>query len=97
MIGVVKLKDDSNDKVRYSRKVGRMGNSLGVSLPKELAKKLNVAQGDVIEFIENDREEILIKKVPQYNLPDHVRPEVLEAFYDVFEEDKGILDDLRDR
>lgn len=27
----------------------------------------------------------------------NVRPEVLEAFFDVFEEDEGILEDLRDR
>lgn len=30
-------------------------------------------------------------------LPEHIRPEVLEAFFDVFEEDEGILEDLKDR
>ncbi|WP_405106099.1 hypothetical protein MHH28_23740 [Paenibacillus sp. FSL K6-1217] len=30
-------------------------------------------------------------------LPEQVRPEVLEAFLDVFEEDLDILVDLRDR
>ncbi|MFC6653970.1 MULTISPECIES: hypothetical protein [Paenibacillus] len=30
-------------------------------------------------------------------LPEQVRPEVLEAFFNVFEEDLGILEDLRDR
>lgn len=39
----------------------------------------------------------LIKKVWKSNLPEHVRPEVLEAFYDVFHEDKDIFNDLRDR
>lgn len=90
------MKDDVN-KTRYSRKIGRMGNSLGVSLPKALAEKLNVSQGDEIEFVENDRGEVVLKKARQVQLPDHVRPEVLEAFFDVFEEDTGILEDLRDR
>lgn len=94
MTGVIKL---TKDTTRYYRKVGRMGNSLGVSLPKNLAIKLNISQGDEIEFIENERGEVVLKKARQGKLPDNVRPEVLEAFFDVFEEDEGILKDLRDR
>ncbi|MCR2803970.1 AbrB/MazE/SpoVT family DNA-binding domain-containing protein [Paenibacillus soyae] len=97
MNGVVKLANDKPKAMRFSRKIGRMGNSLGVSLPKSLAEKLNVVQGDEIEFIENDRGEVVLKKVRQVQLPDKVRPEVLEAFFDVFEEDEGILEDLRER
>ncbi|XEC94775.1 AbrB/MazE/SpoVT family DNA-binding domain-containing protein [Paenibacillus tarimensis] len=97
MNGVVSMKEDKAKMIRYSRKIGRMGNSLGVSLPKQLAKKLNVEQGDEIEFIENEQGDILLKKVRHAKLPKNVRPEVLEAFYDVFQEDEGILNDLRDR
>jgi len=97
MNGVIKVTSDRQNIKRYSRKIGRMGNSLGVSLPKSLAEKLNVTQGDEIEFIENDRGEVVLKKVRQVQLPDNVRPEVLEAFFDVFEEDQGILEDLKDR
>ncbi|MNO15852.1 SpoVT / AbrB like domain protein [compost metagenome] len=82
---------------RYSRKIGRMGNSLGVSLPKSLAEQMNVVQGDEVEFIENGEGEVLLRKVRHTDLPEHIRPEVLEAFYDIFEEDRGIFDDLRDR
>ncbi|QNK57413.1 AbrB/MazE/SpoVT family DNA-binding domain-containing protein [Paenibacillus sp. PAMC21692] len=97
MNGVVKVTKDKSNVKRYARKIGRMGNSLGVSLPKSLAEKLNVSQGDEIEFVENDHGEIVLKKVRHSQLPDNVRPEVLEAFFDVFEEDEGILEDLRDR
>jgi antitoxin MazE len=99
MNGVVNVKkhSDRTKVTRYSRKIGRMGNSLGVSLPKGLAEKLNVVQGDEIEFTENDRGEIVLKKIRQTKLPENVRVEVLEAFFDVFEEDEGILNDLRDR
>jgi len=97
MNGVVKVTNDQTQTTRYSRKVGRMGNSLGVSLPKRLAERLNVAQGDEVEFIENERGEIVLKKARQGKLPENVRPEVLEAFFDVLEEDEGFLKDLRDR
>ena len=97
MNGVVKMKDDKQKVTHYARKVGRMGNSLGISLPKSLAEKLHVTQGDEIEFIENEQGEIVLKKVRQLKLPENLRPEVLEAFFDVFEEDAGILHDLRDR
>lgn len=97
MTGVINLKNDQRVRARYTRKIGRMGNSLGVSLPKSLAAKLNISHGDEIEFIENDRGEVVLRKARQAKLPDHVRPEVLEAFFDVFEEDKGILEDLKDR
>lgn len=89
--------NDKQNAIRYSRKIGRMGNSLGVSLPKSLAAKLDVTQGDEIEFIENDRGEVVIKKVRQIKLPDNVRTEVMEAFSDIFEEDRDIFEDLRDR
>ncbi|WJH35697.1 AbrB/MazE/SpoVT family DNA-binding domain-containing protein [Paenibacillus sp. CC-CFT747] len=97
MNGVVKLTDNNSNGKRYSRKIGRMGNSLGVSLPKSLVEKLNVTQGDEIEFVENERGEVVLKKARQVQLPDNIRPEVLEAFFDVFEEDEGILEDLKDR
>jgi antitoxin MazE len=97
MNGAIKLNQEKAAKKRYSRKIGRMGNSLGVSLPKNLAEKMNVVQGDEIEFVENEAVEILLRKVRHVELPENVRPEVLEAFYDVFEEDREIFDDLRDR
>lgn len=97
MNGVVKVTKDQSKVTRYSRKVGRMGNSLGVSLPKALADKLSISQGDEIEFIENERGEVVFRKSRAALLNEQIRPEVLEAFFDVFEEDQGILEDLRDR
>jgi len=97
MNGVINVTNDNTNEMRYVRKIGRMGNSLGVSLPKNLAEKLNISQGDEIEFVENDRGEVVLKKIRKSQLPENVRAEVLEAFFDVFEEDEGILEDLRDR
>ncbi|RAI88206.1 antitoxin MazE [Paenibacillus pabuli] len=91
------MKEDYFKKKILSRKIGKMGNSVGVSLPKVLIDKLDVSQGDEIEFIENSQGEIILTKVRQLKIPENVRPEVLEAFFDVFEEDEDILQDLRDR
>lgn len=97
MNGVVKMHKENSKVNRYSRKIGKMGNSLGVSLPKILAEQLKVTQGDEIEFIVNEEGEVMLRKVRQSKLPENVRAEVLEAFYDIFEEDEDILNDLRDR
>ena len=97
MTGVIKMPNDNSKVNRYSRKIGKMGNSLGVSLPKTLAEQMKVAQGDEIEFIVNEEGEVMLRKVRQSKLPENVRAEVLEAFYDIFEEDEDILNDLRDR
>lgn len=51
-----------------------MGNSLGVSLPKVLIEKLTIAQGDDVEFIEND---CGIDKMTMYLTTE----EVIEAHY----------------
>lgn len=97
MNGVVNMQNNPEEVKRYSRKVGRMGNSLGLSLPKVLVEKLGVAQGDEIELIENAHGEIVLRKVKSVGLPENIRPEVLEAFYDIFEEDIDIFKDLKDR
>lgn len=49
-------------------------------MPKVLIDKLDVSQGDEIEFIENSQGEIILKKVRQLKIPENVRPEVLEGF-----------------
>ena len=94
---MIQLAKEKEIGTRYTRKIGRMGNSLGISLPKSLAAKLNISHGDEVEFVANESGEIIFKKTRQVKWPENVRPEVLEVFFHVFEEDKGILEDLRDR
>lgn len=79
MTGAVKLPKDKGAETRFVRKVGRYGNSLGVGLPKALADKLHIAQGDEVEFVVNDRGEVVLKKAREGNLPEDVRPEVLQV------------------
>jgi len=93
----VKMNNEDNKTQRYIRKVGRMGNSLGIGLPKSLTEKLKLMQGDEVELTLNSEGDYVLRKAPQTKLPDQVRPEVIEAFYDIFNEDREIFGDLRDR
>ncbi|MGG4402115.1 AbrB/MazE/SpoVT family DNA-binding domain-containing protein [Paenibacillus amylolyticus] len=55
MNGGAHMKEEHSKRKILSHKIGKMGNSLGISLPKVLLDKLHVSQGDEIEFIENNR------------------------------------------
>jgi antitoxin MazE len=80
-----------------TRKVARMGNSLGIGLPKVIVDHLQVQQGDEIDMVLGADGKITLHRREVQALPTNIRGEVLEAFYDVFKSDKGIFDDLRDR
>ncbi|WP_340020789.1 hypothetical protein MHI24_17425 [Paenibacillus sp. FSL K6-1096] len=56
-----------------------------------------ISSGNEIEFIKNERGELILPKFRVATCPDQVRPEVIGAYCDVFEEDLGILEDLRNR
>lgn len=50
-----------------SLKIRKVGNSLGVILPKEIQEALQVSEGDVIDFTTIDKNKILLKS----HLPHH--------------------------
>lgn len=56
-----------------------------------------LSQGEEIEFIKNENSEVIMRKSWVALSSDQVRPELLDAFFVVLEEDMGILEDLRDR
>lgn len=77
------------------RKIGKYGNSLGISIPKEFVKELQIQQGDVWEIVKEGGQ-LLIKPVreePSVN----VRPEVLLAFDRAVERYDEAFKNLRDR
>ncbi|MGN7764266.1 type II toxin-antitoxin system death-on-curing family toxin [Paenibacillus sp. 22594] len=59
-----------------------------------MADKLNLSQGDEIELVENDRGEVVLKKARLGHLPNQVRPEVLEAFFDIFDKSAALLESV---
>jgi putative addiction module antidote len=77
------------------RKVTKIGNSLGVTFPTELLKRLGVKQGDGV-FIEEQDGAIVIRKSQKVQLPKGVSTD----FFDVLDKNmkqydetiKGLVD-----
>ncbi|MFC4802617.1 AbrB/MazE/SpoVT family DNA-binding domain-containing protein [Neobacillus sp. GCM10023253] len=67
------------------RKVTKIGNSLGVTLPQEVLEHLGIGQGDEVRFdIVNGQ--VTIKKKQNLKLPKGIDEEFLEQINDVINE-----------
>jgi antitoxin MazE len=77
------------------RKVTKIGNSLGVTFPTELLKRLGLSQGDDV-FIEEQGDAIVIRKSQKVQLPKGVSND----FFDILDKNmkqydetiKGLVD-----
>jgi antitoxin MazE len=84
------------DKRRTFRKVGRMGNSPGISLPPEYLEKLNIQRGEECEIIfDEKRKEIRIR--PVRSLPEGISEDFLRILDDVLIERDEVFRNLKDR
>ncbi|MFB5664105.1 AbrB/MazE/SpoVT family DNA-binding domain-containing protein [Alteribacillus sp. HJP-4] len=88
-MGVMNVK---NEEVR---KVSRMGNSLGVGIPKSIIDTLKLKKGDEIQFNLDENNRIVLEK--KNRLEDRVDPELLEMLAETFEEHDDVFRNLRDR
>ncbi|CCQ96638.1 Addiction module antidote [[Clostridium] ultunense Esp] len=80
----------------YTRRIGQVGNSLSVNIPKDLASLLNLNKGDEIEILYNEkRGEIVIKRTNR--IPKEVRPEVLMAMNRAISKYNEALQNLKER
>ncbi|MFB4163236.1 AbrB/MazE/SpoVT family DNA-binding domain-containing protein [Alteribacillus sp. JSM 102045] len=94
---VDKKKNEGQEK-RYTRRLGKVGNSLSTSIPKEFADILGMDKGDEIEVTcDQERGEIIMKKVQRNNIPKNVRPEVLSAMNRAINKYDNALRNLKDR
>ena len=80
---------------QIERKVTKIGNSFGITLPHELLKQVGLAQGDDVE-IEVENGKIVLRKKKQLQLPDGVDAEFMNILNDVIKEHdkafKGLVD-----
>lgn len=77
------------------RKVTKIGNSLGITLPTDLLKQVGLYKGDDVQVEVKDGRIILRKKV-QLQLPEGVDAEFMDILNDVIKEHdkafKGLVD-----
>ena len=80
---------------KIERKVTKIGNSIGITLPPELLKQVGLAQGDDVQ-VEVQDGKIILRKKEQLHLPDGVDAEFMEILNDVIKEHdkafKGLVD-----
>lgn len=80
------------------RKVTKIGNSLGITVPQEIINLLDVNLGDIVSLEVNDNnDEIIIKKQKKVSLPKDVDPAFLDIVSDVFEKYDETLKGLANR
>lgn len=65
---------------QYERKVTKIGNSYGVTFPKELLKEVGISYGDQLQLEQKDGE-IIVRKNQSVQLPKGLSAD----FFDVLE------------
>ncbi|QTN00747.1 AbrB/MazE/SpoVT family DNA-binding domain-containing protein [Sediminibacillus dalangtanensis] len=80
---------------QFERKVTKIGNSFGITIPTELLKQVGLALGDEVQVEVKDRK-IVLRKKEQVALPEGVDAEFMEILNDVIKEHdkafKGLVD-----
>lgn len=79
------------------RKVGKFGNSLGITMTDAL-KQIGLNQGDrVLIDVNQATGEIIIKKSNKVSLPDGISEDFMDTLSNVIEEYDQTLQNLKDR
>ncbi|RDI36906.1 AbrB/MazE/SpoVT family DNA-binding domain-containing protein [Falsibacillus pallidus] len=80
---------------QFERKVTKIGNSFGITLPIDLLKQVGLAQGDEVQ-VEVIDGKIVLRKKEQLKLPEGVDAEFMDILNDVIKEHdkafKGLVD-----
>lgn len=81
---------------KYERKITKIGNSYGITLPKELLKEANISYGDNVT-VELKNGKILVQREEEIKLPDGVDNEFMELLTDVIKEHETAFKGLVER
>lgn len=81
------------------RKITRIGNSLGVTLPQDVLNHLKVKQGDEIKFKLEDDGRVSVQKFTPLNVDvlKDIDQDFLDGLQDLFENYDDTLRNLADR
>ncbi|MFD2616405.1 AbrB/MazE/SpoVT family DNA-binding domain-containing protein [Terrilactibacillus laevilacticus] len=81
------------------RKITKVGNSLGITLPSEVLKHLNADQGDEIKFVLESDGKVTFKKSQNLNFDglEGIDQEFLDGVKDLFDKYDYTLKNLVDR
>lgn len=85
--------------IEVGRKVTKIGNSLGITLPQEILEHLKVKQGDEIQFQLEENGRVSFKKKQHLNLEalDGIDQDFLDGIKDLFDNYDQTLRNLVNR
>ncbi|GGB62228.1 AbrB/MazE/SpoVT family DNA-binding domain-containing protein [Virgibacillus dakarensis] len=63
---------------KSERKITKVGNSYGITIPKEFLKEAGISYGDSVE-IEQKNGEITMRKKEEFKLPEGISPDFFEV------------------
>lgn len=78
------------------RKVTKIGNSLGVTIPADVLKKIDVVQGDEIT-LDLREGEIILRKSRKIHLPNGISSDFFEILSQTMEQFDETIKGLRDK
>ncbi|QKY68981.1 AbrB/MazE/SpoVT family DNA-binding domain-containing protein [Lentibacillus sp. CBA3610] len=81
---------------KINRKVTKVGNSYGITFPKELMKEAGISYGDNIQLESHDGE-IVLKKSQQVQLPEGVSDDFFEVLERNTKKHEKTIQELVDR
>lgn len=76
---------------KIERKIRKVGNSLSVTLPKEVLEFADLKEGDTVEFSDKNGKLVIEKK------NSIVTPEFMDLIENVYQEQKEVFDKLIER
>ncbi len=77
------------------RRVTKIGNSLGITFPGEVLKKINISRGDEIT-IDVRGDEIILRKSRKIQLPQGISPDFFDVLNETMTEYDETIKGLRD-
>lgn len=78
------------------RKVSRIGNSLGITLPSEFLRKIGVKQGDELSLELRDGA-IVLRKSRKVELPKGISPDFFDVLNDTISQYNKTFEGLKDK
>lgn len=82
---------------KYIRKTKKTGNSIQATIPADIAKHLNIQEGDAVLYKLNSNGQVMIEKQKTVSEEMGVEKEFLSILQEGMAEYKDALDDLVDR
>lgn len=79
------------------RKLVKLGNSIGVTLPPDVLKYLKATHGDSVEFVYQSNGTVAIKKKEMVTLPEGVDENFIKMVNKIVEEDDVVFKGLVNR